>query len=108
MSKLSQTAKSVFFSSDKKANIFQRIFRVTGLEKHYGKEFLMFAIAIAAGTYWDRYDTNRMIIYRDKSALFGRELEEGEPPSWPSRRFFSFYWISKLNAGTMAHGGITN
>ncbi|XP_043586615.1 uncharacterized protein LOC122569521 [Bombus pyrosoma] len=24
-----------------------------------------------------------MIDYRDKSALYGRELKPGEPPSWP-------------------------
>lgn len=88
MSKLVQAAKSCVVSSDKKANIIQRIFRVTGLEKGYGRIFLLTGTAYLAGCYWDRHDTNRMIIYRDKSALFGRELKEGEHPSWPSREMF--------------------
>lgn len=71
------------------SNILQRIFRVTGFEKGYGTAFLGIAIAFSAGCYWDRHDINRQIIFRDKSALFGRELKEGEHPSWPSREM---YW----------------
>lgn len=31
----------------------------------------------------DLMETERMTMFRDKSALFGRELKPGEPPSWP-------------------------
>ncbi|PNF15797.1 NADH dehydrogenase [ubiquinone] 1 beta subcomplex subunit 1 [Cryptotermes secundus] len=35
------------------------------------------------GSWLDRMETERMIRFRDKSALFGRELKPGEKPSWP-------------------------
>jgi NADH dehydrogenase (ubiquinone) 1 beta subcomplex subunit 1 len=35
------------------------------------------------GWWLDRKETERMIRFRDKSALFGRELKPGEKPSWP-------------------------
>jgi len=31
----------------------------------------------------DLMETERMSLFRDKSALYGRELKPGEPPSWP-------------------------
>lgn len=31
----------------------------------------------------DKAETERMTLFRDKSALYGRELAEGEKPSWP-------------------------
>ncbi|KYN34095.1 NADH dehydrogenase [ubiquinone] 1 beta subcomplex subunit 1 [Trachymyrmex septentrionalis] len=31
----------------------------------------------------DKMETERMTTFRDKSALYGRELKPGEPPSWP-------------------------
>ncbi|KAH0946486.1 hypothetical protein HN011_011747 [Eciton burchellii] len=31
----------------------------------------------------DLMETERMTLFRDKSALYGRELKPGEPPSWP-------------------------
>jgi len=31
----------------------------------------------------DKMETERMTMFRDKSALYGRELKPGEPPSWP-------------------------
>lgn len=67
------------------SNIIQRIFRFTGLEKGYGHIFLGAAVAVTLGCIVDRSEVHRMIIFRDKSALFGRELKEGEPPSWPSK-----------------------
>lgn len=60
---------------------------ITGM-KNYGKYFCMVATGFALGCYYDRHDTNRMIIYRDKSALYGKELKEGELPSWPSREMW--------------------
>ncbi|KAK4297058.1 hypothetical protein Pmani_030488 [Petrolisthes manimaculis] len=35
------------------------------------------------GSRLDRTETLRMTMFRDKSALYGRELAEGEKPSWP-------------------------
>jgi NADH dehydrogenase (ubiquinone) 1 beta subcomplex subunit 1 len=35
------------------------------------------------GWWLDRKETERMVRFRDKSALFGRELKPGEKPSWP-------------------------
>jgi len=31
----------------------------------------------------DKMESERMTTFRDKSALYGRELKPGEPPSWP-------------------------
>lgn len=31
----------------------------------------------------DLMETERMTMFRDKSALYGRELKPGEPPTWP-------------------------
>ncbi|KAL0118330.1 hypothetical protein PUN28_009165 [Cardiocondyla obscurior] len=31
----------------------------------------------------DSLETERLSGFRDKSALYGRELKPGEPPSWP-------------------------
>ncbi|KAK8384425.1 hypothetical protein O3P69_009315 [Scylla paramamosain] len=35
------------------------------------------------GSLLDRTETNRLVMFRDKSALYGRELAPGEKPSWP-------------------------
>uniref|UniRef100_A0A182TWS0 NADH dehydrogenase [ubiquinone] 1 beta subcomplex subunit 1 n=1 Tax=Anopheles melas TaxID=34690 RepID=A0A182TWS0_9DIPT len=35
------------------------------------------------GWFLDRKETERMTMFRDKSALYGRTLKEGEKPSWP-------------------------
>lgn len=37
------------------------------------------------GAYLDYKETLRMTLFRDKSALYGRELLEGEQPSWPTK-----------------------
>lgn len=39
--------------------------------------FLGFGI----GWYLDRLETERLTLFRDKSALYGRELKEGEKPT---------------------------
>lgn len=41
-------------------------------------------IGFAFGAFLDRKETERMTLFRDKSALYGRVLKEGEPPSWPT------------------------
>lgn len=35
------------------------------------------------GMYLDRQETERLALFRDKSALYGRVLKENEQPSWP-------------------------
>lgn len=40
-------------------------------------------IGYAIGWFLDRKETERMTLFRDKSALYGRQLQPGEQPSWP-------------------------
>lgn len=35
------------------------------------------------GAYLDDLETERLSLFRDKSALYGRVLKENEKPSWP-------------------------
>ncbi|XP_066144302.1 NADH dehydrogenase [ubiquinone] 1 beta subcomplex subunit 1 [Euwallacea fornicatus] len=35
------------------------------------------------GKYIDRSESERLSLFRDKSALYGRVLKEGEKPTWP-------------------------
>ncbi|KAG6443208.1 hypothetical protein O3G_MSEX002736 [Manduca sexta] len=35
------------------------------------------------GKYLDDQETLRMTNFRDKSALYGGNVKEGDPPSWP-------------------------
>uniref|UniRef100_A0A182KBQ0 NADH dehydrogenase [ubiquinone] 1 beta subcomplex subunit 1 n=1 Tax=Anopheles christyi TaxID=43041 RepID=A0A182KBQ0_9DIPT len=39
-------------------------------------------IGFGFGWFLDRKETERMTMFRDKSALFGRTLKEGEKPSY--------------------------
>lgn len=55
---------------------------LTGLNKSY----LVFAlpmVGFAIGAFLDRQETLRMVRFRDKSALYGKQLPAGAPPSWP-------------------------
>jgi NADH dehydrogenase (ubiquinone) 1 beta subcomplex subunit 1 len=50
------------------------------------RQYIYFAIPLTGfmiGWWLDRKETERMTMFRDKSALFGRELKPGEKPSWP-------------------------
>jgi len=50
------------------------------------KQYAWFGLPLAgfmAGWFLDRKETERMTRFRDKSALYGRVLKEGEQPSWP-------------------------
>ncbi|ERL95042.1 hypothetical protein D910_12312 [Dendroctonus ponderosae] len=38
---------------------------------------------IYLGHLLDVKETERMTLFRDKSALYGRELQPGEAPTWP-------------------------
>ena len=40
-------------------------------------------IAITGRYLYNYYSGLTMSSFRDKSALYGRELKPGEPPSWP-------------------------
>lgn len=57
---------------------------VTGLTKDYTWVFGVPIIGMAIGGYLDYQANLSMTKYRDKSALYGRELKPGEPPSWPT------------------------
>lgn len=39
-------------------------------------------IGLQIGAFFDQYDSKRYLRFRDKSALYGKKLAEGEPPSW--------------------------
>lgn len=41
------------------------------------------ATGYGIGWFLDKKETERLSLFRDKSALYGRELKEGEQPSWP-------------------------
>ncbi|CAG9768115.1 unnamed protein product [Ceutorhynchus assimilis] len=41
------------------------------------------ASGMLLGWYLDRKETERLVLFRDKTALYGRELQAGEKPSWP-------------------------
>ncbi|KDR07695.1 hypothetical protein L798_02749 [Zootermopsis nevadensis] len=50
------------------------------------RQYLYFAVPMTGfmlGWWLDRMETERMTLFRDKSALFGRELKPGDKPSWP-------------------------
>ncbi|XP_076649129.1 NADH dehydrogenase [ubiquinone] 1 beta subcomplex subunit 1 [Halictus rubicundus] len=51
--------------------------------KQYITLFIGVGVAGTIGWCIDRSESLRMTRFRDKSALFGRELKPGEPPSWP-------------------------
>lgn len=74
----------------KPLNIFQRAFRFTGLERNTAPVFGCLFFGFVFGSILDRSDTNSMIFYRDRSALYGRELQKDEEPSWPTKwNFFT-------------------
>lgn len=47
------------------------------------KFLLLVPPAYLFGRWLDNLCNYRMIRFRDKSALFGGEVKEGDPPSWP-------------------------
>lgn len=58
------------------------VFQSIGLTRQYlwvGLPLIGFAL----GWYLDRAETERMVGFRDRSALYGRQLAAGEKPSWP-------------------------
>ncbi|XP_055327105.1 uncharacterized protein LOC129580571 [Sitodiplosis mosellana] len=72
-----------------KLNAIQRLFRFTGMEKGMGSLFGCVIVGFNIGALIDRSDTNSMVIFRDKSALYGGRVKEGDKPSWPSQEV---YW----------------
>lgn len=58
------------------------VFGTLGLQRQYlwmGLPLLGYGI----GWFLDRKETERMVMFRDRSALYGRTLKEGDEPSWP-------------------------
>ncbi|XP_045531094.1 uncharacterized protein LOC123718534 [Pieris brassicae] len=48
--------------------------------------YMLFAVPLTGffiGKYIDDQETLRMTNFRDKSALFGGNVKEGDAPSWP-------------------------
>lgn len=68
-----------------KLNAIQRALRFTGLEHGFGHMFAAIFVGFTIGQIIDRSDTSSMTFYRDRSALYGRNLKEGEAPSWPTK-----------------------
>lgn len=68
-----------------KLNAIQRAFRFTGLERGMSSVFGCVFFGFHIGSLIDRSDTNSMVIFRDKSALYGGRVKEGEQPTWPSQ-----------------------
>lgn len=68
-----------------KLNAIQRAFRFTGLERGMGPLFGCVILGFNVGAILDRSDTNSMVIFRDKSALYGGRVKEGQQPTWPSK-----------------------
>lgn len=40
-------------------------------------------VGFGIGWFLDRKETERMVLFRDKSALYGRPMSDAEKPSWP-------------------------
>lgn len=55
---------------------------IFGITKEYSLFVIPF-IGFFIGKFFDDKETERMIRFRDKSALYGRKLAPGEKPSWP-------------------------
>lgn len=57
------------------------VFGVLGLTRQY----VWFALPLTGfylGLFLEHKETERMSMFRDKSALYGGRLKEGEKPSW--------------------------
>lgn len=74
--------------SGAKLNAFQRMIRFTGLERGLGSLFFCAIFGWNIGAIVDRSDTESMVIWRDRSALYGGKVKETDPPSWPSREIW--------------------
>lgn len=72
-------------SGSQKYSLFQRALRLTGMEKDCKGLVIAVIVGFNIGALVDRSDTNSMVIYRDRSALYGGKVKEGDQPSWPSR-----------------------
>merc|ERR1712096_177576 len=49
--------------------------------------FVGFAIGLPFFDWFERQDENRLTRFRDKSALFGKELGPDDPPSWGDKDY---------------------
>lgn len=50
------------------------------------KRYVWFAVPLTGymfGSFLDQQETLRMTNFRDKSALYGGKVKEGDPPTWP-------------------------
>lgn len=58
------------------------VFGSLGLTRQY-IWFGLPLVGFSIGWFLDRKETERMVMFRDRSALYGRQLKDGEQPSWP-------------------------
>lgn len=65
--------------------IIKRIVSVAGWEHFRLVPFIGLVSLFSLGCYLDRDEVEAMTLFRDKSALYGRERKPNEPPSWPSK-----------------------
>nr|ABM55404.1 putative secreted salivary protein [Xenopsylla cheopis] len=59
---------------------------MSGLYGFHNPQLLWMLLPLAGfylGKMLDDSETNRMTLFRDKSALFGGNVKPGDPPSWP-------------------------
>jgi len=52
------------------------------LQPNFFKMLSLPLVGFFIGKFFDDQETERMTMFRDKSALYGRELAEGEKPTW--------------------------
>lgn len=57
--------------------------KIIGNSPKYYIAAILPAVGMYIGWFFDRKETERMVRFRDKSALYGRELKPGEKPTWP-------------------------
>lgn len=58
------------------------VFSTLGITKQYVWSIIPIT-GFCIGWFLDIKETERMTLFRDKSALYGRQLMQGERPSWP-------------------------
>lgn len=66
------------------ANPLAALWGITGFGRQHILGFGLPMTGFLIGSYLDHLENLRMTKFRDRSALYGRQLKEGEQPSWPT------------------------
>ncbi|XP_044731753.1 uncharacterized protein LOC123294697 isoform X2 [Chrysoperla carnea] len=56
---------------------------VFGLTPRFFKFATLPLLGFAIGWFLDAKETERMVMFRDKSKLYGGNVKEGQQPTWP-------------------------